>query len=163
MILGIDPDTQATGLALVGEDGLPKVVGLASIEEVGAKGLEAVALMAALLRFKIATAFKGAERCVVEFPQHYGGRAKADPNHLILLAGVAGAAAAAFGSANVVLVPPRKWKGNVPKHIHHARIMDAIEWDPYMFPPEDVRVVGDVPLMRWKEILDAIGLARSVL
>lgn len=55
----------------------------------------------------------------------------------------------------IVELPPSKWKGTVPKEIHHKRIEASLS------PEERVRAaddVGAVPKKHHGEVLDAIGL-----
>ena len=169
VVLGVDPDTQATGLALLqGEKVL--MVGLAAIDrhlEPRPRGKDAAGLMAAIVGWKIRNVFKGHEYAVVEFPQVYKGK-KVDPNNLTLLAAVSGAVCAAVGHFHVHLTYPTEWKGQTPKSIHQKRILKRIGWEfvdngvkkcPTPIVPEDVKVIGDVPEGRWKEIVDAIGIA----
>jgi hypothetical protein len=68
------------------------------------------------------------EHCVVECPQVYQAKfSKGDPNDLVNVALVAGACASAFVSVDIVR--PHEWKGNIPKAVHHRRVMrDAPEF-----------------------------------
>lgn len=106
---------------------------------------------------------------VVENQQAYG-RGKSDPNDLIRLAHVAGAAAAsaAFRAAKVLFPLPKAWKAGVPKGAHQARFLDYLGWE-YEFDgpkrpvksvvvPEDVKVIGDIG-GNWSEVVDAMALA----
>lgn len=62
----------------------------------------------------------------LEVPQVYRqGLQKGDPSDLIELAGVDGALTA-FLSAQVTGYLPARWKGQVPKDIHHARILKKL-------------------------------------
>lgn len=107
---------------------------------------------------------------VVENQQAYG-QGKADPNDLIRLSHVAGAAAgaAAFRAGRVLFPRPRVWKGGVPKGVHQGRVLDQIGWG-YQFNgpkrpvtkvevPEGVKLLGEIPEEHWSEVVDAIGLA----
>ncbi len=170
LVLGVDPDTQATGLALCSKDKV-LIVGLASIERYKARGLNATTGMCNLLGYTIRTHFRNADQIVIEFPQHYGVRGRANPNNLMLLAAVSGAAAGA-GYSDVTLTRPGEWKGQVPKAIHHRRILEHYGWEfkdngkkkvPTPIVPDDVKIVGDVPAGRWKEIVDAMGLCKWAL
>lgn len=67
---------------------------------------------------------------VIELPQTYGGRAaKGDTNDLIALATVCGALAATFAEAVLSCVVPREWKGNTPKEVTSARVLEAFSDD----------------------------------
>lgn len=74
--------------------------------------------------------WSGTKRLVIECPQTYGGRAagSSDANVLIRLARVVGRfeqMALAHG-AEVRVVTPHEWKGNVPKRICIQRAWDAL-------------------------------------
>lgn len=76
--------------------------------------------------------------------------AKADPNDIVQVAGVAGALAgigASLGAA-VVGVDPAAWKGQTPKHVIAARSREALSG------PELSKVDPGATLDAW----DAIGL-----
>lgn len=63
---------------------------------------------------------------VIEKPQVYRAtRSKGDPNDLIDLAILVGRYVERC-NGDVTLVTPAEWKGQVPKHIHARRILDAL-------------------------------------
>lgn len=61
---------------------------------------------------------------VIEVPQVYvAGRSKGDPDDLLELAGVDGAITTLLRPGKIAGFKPREWKGQVPKEIHHARVL----------------------------------------
>ncbi len=93
------------------------------------------------------------ERLVIEWPQVYrlGGRAGADPNDLLGLAAVAGAVAAHYYDATINVYKPAEWKGQVPKEVHHARIMRFLS-------DAEKLAIPKLPKTKLHNVLDAIGL-----
>lgn len=97
---------------------------------------------------------------VVEIPRIYPHGGKGDQNDIIELALAAGIVLGHFWHLGVVItrVHPRRWKGTVPKEIHHARVIDELE-------PYERLVLGE-PKKKTKanphgfdnNMLDAIGL-----
>ena len=97
------------------------------------------------------------------------GMRHADPNSLIRIATVSGAAIAAGTSKGAVtLLPlPKDWN-TVPKHVNQARICTRMGW-PYAKAgsgtgqychPVDLSVLGEkISKSSWKHLLDALGLA----
>jgi hypothetical protein len=66
---------------------------------------------------------------VIELPVIYPlGKGKGDPNDLIALAVLVGDLRGFYRLAGfaIELVKPRTWKGTVPKHIHHSRVLAAL-------------------------------------
>ena len=68
---------------------------------------------------------------VIECPQVYPGPREADPNDLIKLALQTGGYKYALEKRgiDVLLVKPRVWKGQVPKQVHHPRILASVRTD----------------------------------
>jgi len=63
---------------------------------------------------------------IIEWPQIYR-HSKGDPNDLLLLAGVAGIYTQKYShSSKIVLYKPAQWKGQIPKPIHHKRIIERL-------------------------------------
>lgn len=93
---------------------------------------------------------------VIERPQVYGsGTARVDPNDLITLAIRVGRHVERFESKaiHVSLVLPREWKGQVPKPIHHKRILAKLT-----VAERSVVMQGYVPASKLHNMLDAIGI-----
>lgn len=65
---------------------------------------------------------------VLEVPQVYRGP-RVDPADLIELAGVDGALTSAVLADKSVGFLPREWKGQVPKEIHHERVLKKLTAD----------------------------------
>lgn len=85
-----------------------------------------------------------------------------------LLACVTGAAIGAARRGVVLSPKPVQWKGNVPKHIHHARIARDLGFEIEIRGgtergygvPKDPKIQKMLPLASdWKHAMDALGLA----
>lgn len=53
-------------------------------------------------------------------------RSKGDPNDLINISHIVGACAVANPMCETRLVTPAKWKGSLPKKVHHARFLEEM-------------------------------------
>ena len=182
-VLGIDPDTQASGWAIVTEG--PKVLsaGVVNTRHLHLKGLEAASQQGKKLSQKIRSLIKDPleekiDSVVIEAQQvyRYFYKKPVNPNNLITLAYVSGAAiGGSFCHENVRLVLPREWKGTTSKGVSHRQIVRSLEgWttpdrvcktasitevtiDPSTKCEIDLDgLVGGGP---WSEIMDAIGIA----
>lgn len=177
-VLGIDPDTQASGWAIV-EDG-PKVIkaGCVNTKHLKLKGLEASTRQGIKLAKLIRSLSSEVDAIIIESQQKYkhSYKSNVNPNNLITLAYVSGAAiGASFDLDNVRLVAPREWKGGVSKGAMHRRIIGQLEgWstpekiakavavtevdiDPGLGVTIDTDgLLGGGP---WSEIIDSIGIA----
>lgn len=177
-VLGIDPDTQASGWAII-EDG-PKVIkaGCVNTKHLKLRGLEAATQQGKKLAKLIDSLSSEVDAIIIESQQQYKMSYKngVNPNNLITLAYVSGAAVGAAKDLELVrLVKPREWKGNVSKGATHRKIIGQLEgWstperiakaaavtevdiDPSLGINIDVDgLLGGGP---WSEIIDAIGLA----
>ena len=177
-ILGIDPDTQASGWAIV-TDG-PKVLkaGCVNTKHFKVKGLEASVLQGKKLAQLIGSLSSEIDAVVIESQEKYVNsyRNNVNPNNLITLAYVSGAAVgAACGVDHVRLIKPKEWKGGVSKGAMHRRIVNELEgWstpdkiakavavtEVYIDPSLGVEIsmdglIGGGP---WSEIMDSIGIA----
>lgn len=109
---------------------------------------------------------------VIEGQTIHRKNSKADPDDILRLAQITGAAAAivsAFTSVEKVLIPkPAEWKGQVPKDVDQGRTYVRFGWSsekrggksPYRVP--QVSTVSGVPEIHasaWKHLGDALGLA----
>jgi hypothetical protein len=99
------------------------------------------------------------ETLVVEIPEVYPGTHEEDPNDLIKVAVCAGRwievmkeSAARSGVSLTVADPhPRQWKGQVPKRIHNARVLEKLK-------PAELALVPKLAKTRLHNVIDAIGL-----
>lgn len=141
-LLAIDPGKRKLGWAFFADRRLVRC-GLSRIDGVDAFGRLAILHSLAL---------PCAETGIVELMSVYpGDRAKGDPNDLIAVATV-GAELAGRKCDFVRYVSPRDWKGQVPKEIHHERILSRLDED------EKVLVVGQN-----HDTKDAVGLGLYAL
>lgn len=166
--LGFDPDLHTSGAAVL--DGSKLLMVALTNVPLRVKGLRA-AIQNALAADSLMWPADRIERIAIETPQLYGGgKNKADPADLINLALVSGAAGHLFGrlypAADIGYVVPRDWKGQVPKHIHHQRICEALGMNYSMdgkrvIPRwhDHVRVLGSITPSKAQHVLDAVGLA----
>jgi hypothetical protein len=92
---------------------------------------------------------------ISEVPQVYrAGASKGDPDDLIQLAGVVGVFSALFSATTYTGVKPREWKGQVPKDVHHARLVKTLT------PEEMAMVEASAPPSLRHNVLDAVGIGR---
>ena len=92
---------------------------------------------------------------ISEVPQVYRvGASKGDPDDLIQLAGVVGVFSALFTATTYTGVKPREWKGQVPKDVHHARLVKTLT------PEELAMVEAAAPPSLRHNVLDAVGIGR---
>lgn len=163
-ILGIDPDTRTTGLALL-EDGKLVYADVLRCSEFSIPQIVNV-LGAA---YSASTILEPGMLCVIEDPQIYVGKGASPHADIAKLGQVAAALYAAvilLGISlpqDVCFVKPQEWKGSVPKGIHQARILGRLGipytlaggTSPYAVPDDRMGLkVGD-----WKHVSDAVGLA----
>lgn len=95
------------------------------------------------------------EHFISEVPQVYrAGASKGDPDDLIQLAGVVGVFSALFSATTYTGVKPREWKGQVPKDVHHARLVKTLT------PEELAMVEASAPPSLRHNVLDAVGIGR---
>lgn len=168
--VGIDPDLHSCAWAVVS-----KTFEAAGIVRVPTKikGHDALQQMVEALHGELADALielvdepDDFATLTVEGQQIYRG-AQANPNSLLPVAVVAGAAAAcaldACPEAALWLPLPSEWKGNVPKKIQQARSWAALEVayevrggkEPYCVP----NLATGIKAGDWKHAGDAVGLA----
>lgn len=103
--------------------------------------------------------FHGARHAILERPQVYrAATSKGDPNDLITLAIQLGRYVERLEakSFRTSLVLPTTWKGQVPKEVHHKRLLRALT------PAEAGKVAECIaPISKGKQhnVLDAVALA----
>jgi len=117
--------------------------------------LRATTVEGMLAEFKTLRRFRVREplAVVVELPRIYSVRHwKGDPNDLLDVAAVAGAAAT-LGEPR--FVTPQQWKGRVPKPIHHKRIRAVLSADELAV---FVTAEDAIPKSLAHNVLDAIGI-----
>jgi hypothetical protein len=183
-VLGVDPDLHNAGIAIVEHDHSARhsFVLCLHVVQVDAKlkGDRAVlAMIAALpdrgdpdrefdpstIRVLLPGEARRVNHAVVEGQESYRGKAteRATPDVLIRLAHVAGAAAREYGAE---IVPPKVWKGSIPKEVKQARIMSRLGWNYEVRAgwviPTDQSVLdrfAHIKGKQWSHVIDAIGLA----
>ena len=92
---------------------------------------------------------------ISEVPQVYrAGASKGDPDDLIQLAGVVGLFTGIIEADEYLGVKPREWKGQVPKDVHHARLIKTLS-------AEDLEKINAAapPSLR-HNVLDAVGIGK---
>jgi hypothetical protein len=94
---------------------------------------------------------------VLELPQIYGGGRGGVASDIIDLATIVGGVAAAVGGYVQTFYRPREWKGQVPKEIHHPRIIAALQ------PGEMAAVRLCRPASLMHNVWDAVGLGLAHL
>ena len=171
VVLGIDPDLWNIGVAIVTKEGVENV---SIISQYGKpRGDKAVIGMASFVMDSLADFIISTDvipdKVVIEGQMIYL-RAKAGPDRIIRLAQVAGmcvlSAEFALPEATIVMPSPQMWKGSIPKHIKHKRILDSVGWgytgDKTIIPevPEELQGTIDIAKHNWTHAIDAIGLAK---
>ena len=73
----------------------------------------------------------GFQQLVLEVPRIYPNRSKGDPNDIVELALTAGEIRGHYRPlvTSIIEVFPASWKGQVPKDIHHARVLRELGED----------------------------------
>lgn len=140
MMLSVDPSVRSTGCALW-ENGVLVQAWL----ERGQGGSDAWCRIADAIRLEIQPHWPLSFVC--EWPQIYrAGKSKADPNDMLMIAGLVGAIAAVF-TLGPILVLPTAWKGQLEKAECARRVMDRLS------PEEQKRVTKDD-----HNVMDSVGL-----
>lgn len=147
-LVAVDPGVKATGIAVFEDNELAHVGLLRAVD----------------LRSMIKVlADIGIDDCpdavVVERPTVYHRGGKGDPNDLVSIAIVAGAAAALLGgywrTTEVVFVEPRTWKGSVLKDVHNIRIIKLLNKEEHLILNDGV---ASAPTSLVHNVVDAVGL-----
>lgn len=155
LTLAIDPGLRECGLAWYRDQTLVRC-GLAVNPDRHGRGLAAWRSMAQAC-FALWRPRGTLDDLVVELPQVYGsGRGKGDPNDLLQLTGVLGAIGGYLRAQHYHEFTPRAWKGQVPKAVHHDRVVNVwlseSELAALRLGCEDVK--SDLK----HNVLDAVGL-----
>lgn len=167
--IGIDPDLSCLTVALVDESGLlvcieafkSKKTGMDAISDICPRVCEAVNVMP-----------NDVASCAIESQEIvYTAKAGRNPRSLLTLAHMSGvlhcACNIAFPLAHVLCPVPSRWKGQVPKGIHQARILGklGIQYikmggkEPYCVPDLGGLPVNNLNRSDWKHGMDSWGLA----
>lgn len=168
--VGIDPDLHNTGIAVVNQFGSVLAVECVSIGT-SLRGAKAVVCMSDNLSQDMAY-YRDAfhlMRAAVE-GQTISFHQTKNPASIIHLAHVTGCAVSAISAHTThptLIPPPREWKGQVPKQIHHQRICERLGWTFTLHgtkksgyaSPNDPPVGKQLKPSQWKHVLDAVGLA----
>ena len=149
-LVSLDPGLRGCGLAYWHEDG--RLLAALYLRNPVKKGDGPAAWMG----YEAAISMKpGPTHFISEVPQVYRvGASKGDPDDLIQLAGVVGVFSALFTATTYLGVKPREWKGQVPKDVHHARLVKTLT------PKELAMVKAAAPPSLRHNVLDAVGIGR---
>jgi hypothetical protein len=166
-VLGIDPDLHSTGWAVY--DG-KEVVAVGCIKV--PRKLTGMGAIGTMMMAAKGECWGGVvDVLVVEGQELYLGNTKNTRSilDLALCAGtIMGVVYTGSGAKYVLCPKPAEWKGQVPKHIHHRRILDGLgvayalvgttvvpeKTSLHLLPGGATLKNGD-----WKHVTDAIGLA----
>lgn len=171
LVIGIDPDTKSTAVAVATKHKLLAVVVIKPSKQ-HEDDTPAVAMARALWQ-QLPNVFKlyGTVSAVVVEGQQIRHDASAPPADILQLALVAGACVGIAGGLHIpLLVPlPHDWKGNTPKPINQMRTFRAFglpaeQRSEYCVPLDSpalqsVQGYQDVTISDWKHLGDAAGLA----
>src|SRR5574343_1281146 len=143
MLVAVDPGVHATGIAVFNGQTLmiADLVQAETLEQMISR-LDERVMRGEAPHFNY-------DRGVIERPTVYSKNSKGDPNDLIRVAIVAGAAAVRCFS--VRFVEPRTWKGQVPKAIHNRRVVETLS------PAELAAIACIQPKSLQHNALDAVG------
>lgn len=160
--LGIDPDTKATGIAVVSVGAVSKVLCVRTVPVRASLSIEErIRIMNFALALGIGSLPSGiaVERISVEGQEKYP-RDRVRPNDLLNLALVSGMASAHaqqhYPLAPLWIPKPRMWKGQVPKNVHQGRILARLGLSEKL---EGVEGAGSMNKTQRGHVIDAIGLA----
>ena len=125
--IAIDPGIRGCGCAVFRENELIDAAYVTNPEKTGHLTAECVSMARAVRHFVFeAIGLPAALTVVLEWPRAYQpGKQTGDQNDLLPLAGVDGAIAALLGGA-IITVHPDAWKGQVPKDVMNARVLERL-------------------------------------
>lgn len=151
-VLAIDPGLRATGYAFF------RGGNLASCGLIRCKLTERADIAAAIGRELALQFLRPLDAIIIEVPQVYQSRLmKGDPNDLVSIALVAGAALQVPAKVRRA-VSPHQWKGNTPKDVTCRRLLMALNEQ-----ERDILADAAVPSSLRHNILDAIGIGKWFL
>ena len=149
-LVSLDPGLRGSGIAWWAEDGtLLRVEYLRNPEKTG-NGPAAWVGYTGLYIWKNDPDF-----FISEVPQVYrAGASKGDPDDLLQLAGGVGVFSVLVSADVRIGVKPREWKGQVPKDVHHARLIKTLS-------AEDLEKINlAAPPSLRHNVLDAVGIGK---
>lgn len=166
MILGIDPDTKNVGFGIV-DNGKVIHVGAARQK---LTGYDSVAGMSSALYDELSKLKAWPiTKIHVEGQQIYqsGPHKTKNPDDILLLAHITGVIVSVckfiWPQANISIFKPHKWKGNIPKRTHQARLLTLLGWGYEFVGEEWARPLNPAftlePAGLWKHVIDGVGLA----
>jgi len=151
MTIGIDPGARASGWAQICDDtGRIIDAGLIRHDDRDLSKAITIAIRAMPARDHVV---------VVEEMIYRGAHSRASvPADLLRVQAIGAAIGASLllCPGTLRMVPARTWKGNIPKSIHHRRLLDGMCLDD-RYSTE--RALARTPKAHHKEVLDAIGIA----
>lgn len=147
-LISLDPGLRGSGIAWWSATGSLRHVAYVRNPEKTGNGPEAWAGYE-----RVALYDNRADYLVSEVPQVYrAGASKGDPDDLLQLAGVVGVFSVLVSADVRIGVKPREWKGQVPKDVHHARLIKTLS-------EADLEKINTAapPSLR-HNVLDAVGI-----
>lgn len=174
LVAGFDPDTTGSAVAIVTTR---RVVAIGVNLTEGKTGMLAVKAQRKALRpfLRRACSIGELDRVAVEIPMDYGQKRFVDPNGLMRLSLISGAAGSIFDefSERVDFLEPFRWKGQRPKPVDQANTLRYFGWEfeqPTIHslprikePPDDVVLLSEIPASSWVDVIDAMGLGLYAL
>jgi len=166
-VIGIDPGSKCTGVAVVEDDTLIEVAALRLDSKHTSETIRQLAAPLELLFERL-----NPDLVVVE-GQHYHAGGRSPAKDILKLANVAGAIAgiaATASTAKIAIPPAAEWKGQTPKPMNQARSFahfgiaytrgPSFCWPKGCSKVAQVVGYGSLKKVDWKEVADALGLAR---
>lgn len=150
-VMGIDPGAKSIAVAIMEADGTLVSAWYSKGDSVNIVRRGSV----------MYDTFTTADLVVIEVPQIYQ-RSKGDPNDLIDVARMAGAMEYVARNrpdgrpARIEAVRPFQWKGNLPKEVHHKRILAELSKDSLGVLEGSFKTI---PKSLRHNVMDAVGLA----
>ena len=154
IFIGIDPDTKATGIAVLADGAW--ILGLARAK--GRLMADRIPGMASAITEKLSELLTPGliVPTVVAIEWMHIRPCERNPNSVIGVQAVGGMAVSsvvALGAGIIHTPIPSKWKGNIPKPVHHKRILAQVG-----LTSESPEFKG-MPKSMHTHVIDAIGLA----